>query len=219
MSSPESADGDFREICYLMGLALITWQSVEHAHFKIYIKMLNVPLDRAGSIAYYGVESFDVRRRIVSAMARYFMEGREFKKQRADWQELEKLLKVGNENRNKLAHYTLDYDIVTIDQKPGGIGVTVRLTPHRLRPGRWNFFRQSLGHTPDKEEHNLGPDQIKRYIIDFRQLAGRLEYFHANLVPPVESLPPAAEPSPATPPPHPQSTATPDSEGNPPSAS
>jgi hypothetical protein len=57
MPSRESEDGDFRDICYLMGLALVTWQSIEDVHFKIFLKIVRVPIDDVSSVPYFAVES------------------------------------------------------------------------------------------------------------------------------------------------------------------
>jgi hypothetical protein len=113
---------------------------------------------------------------------------RQFKKQRGEWQELEHLTKVANENRNKFAHYALDYDLIGQSNNPDG---TVRITfgPHRLRPTVRNFYSRLQGRTPDKEEHNLGPKQITQYIGEFGQLAERLEKFHVSLSPRLEDRP------------------------------
>jgi hypothetical protein len=187
MSSTEPSDprkelDDFSALCYHIGLALVTWQDVEDAHFKVFLQMLNVPLSDVSSVVYYSFESFEARRKMVSSMARYFLAGREFKKQRAYWQVLEKDLKDANENRNKLAHYQADYDLINQTELPDG-GVRFDVTPHTLRPGRWNFVAKLLGRNPDSPEHNLSSQSISKYIVDFRSLRTRLDWFHVSIGP------------------------------------
>jgi cytochrome b561 len=86
---PKSAPGRF-ETCYHIGLALVTWQHVENAHFKLFLRMLGVPLSGVSSVVYYSAENFESRHKMVSRMAVYFLEGRTFNKQRSEWQELDK---------------------------------------------------------------------------------------------------------------------------------
>jgi hypothetical protein len=218
MSSPESVDGDFREICYLMGLALVTWQGIEDAHFKIFLKMLKVPMDDVSSVPYFAIESFASRHAMLDKMAQYFLAPRCFKKQRKEWQDLYTAAKNANDNRNKFAHYALDYDFIRHYERPDG-SVVVEFTPHRLRPARQNAVSRLLGRTPDKDDHNLGPDQIKQYIVEFRQLAGQLELFHVSLSKPSEVPLIAGAHSTDSKPQHPQSPETLPPEGDPPSES
>jgi hypothetical protein len=177
---------DFRSLCYHIGLGLVTWQRVEDVHFKIFLRMLNVPLIDVSSVAYYSLESFDARNTTLDRMAHYFLAPKQLKQQRIKWQGLHKRLKDGNLNRNKLAHYSVDYDLINMREMPDG-SVVFDVTPHSLRPARWNFVSRLLGRTPDKEDHNLGADQIKRYIIDFRQLVGEMELFHVSIGQPSEA--------------------------------
>jgi hypothetical protein len=43
-ANPEIEEDNFSNLCYRIGLALVTWQRVEDVHFKIFLRMLNVPL-------------------------------------------------------------------------------------------------------------------------------------------------------------------------------
>ena len=177
----------FRELCYHIGLALTTWQRVEGSHFKLFLKLLNVPLSEVSSVAYYSTESFDARNTMLDRMAHYFLVPSIFKKLRPEWQEIHKLCKDGNLNRNKLAHYTADYDLINHQELPDG-SIVFDVTPHTLRPVESNFVSRLQGKTPDRPEHNLGVPEIKRYIIDFRQLESRLEFFQYNLAHPEAPL-------------------------------
>jgi hypothetical protein len=183
-SDTEAAD-NFHNLCYHIGLALVTWQRVEDVHFKLFLRMLNAPISDVSSVAYYSTESFEARHRMVDKMAQYYLAPRYFKKQRKEWPEIRDLLHAANLNRNKLAHYVVDYDLIGAIQNQDGT-VTVEFTPHRLRPPRWDFVSKLLGRTPDNEQHNLGPEEINKYTREFRQLVDRLELFHVSLSPPSE---------------------------------
>jgi hypothetical protein len=183
MSPPIPEDphaNNFRELCFRIGLALVTWQRVEDAHRKIFLRILNVPLSDVSSVVYYSTESFDARHKTLGRMAAYFLKGPGYEKQRHEWQVLQKDIKDANENRNKLAHYSADYDLINEREMPDG-GFAFDVTPHTLRPARWNSVSQLLGRTKDKPEHNLGVEEIRGYIIAFRQLEERMETFHVSL--------------------------------------
>jgi hypothetical protein len=190
MVSSSPSRNDFADLCYHIGLALVTWQRVEDVHFKIFLKMLDVPLSNVSSVAYYNLEGFEARNTMLDRMAHYFLEPRRFKQQRIVWQNLHKRLKDANLNRNKLAHYTANYDLINQRDLPDG-SIAFDVTPHTLRPAEWNFVSRLLGRTPDKEEHNVGVDQIKRYVVDFRQLEQQMELFHVSLGQPTANPLPA----------------------------
>ncbi len=169
---------NFRELCYHIGLALVTWQRVEELHFHIFGRFLGVPLGQIASAAYHSTESFEARNTMLNNMAQYFLSPipellprqtlKQFKELRVQWQALHKLLKDANLNRNKLAHYTVDYDLINMRTVEGG-AVVFDVTPHTLRPGPLNFVSRLLGRTKDKPEHNLGVVQLRQYVVEFRQ--------------------------------------------------
>jgi hypothetical protein len=66
---------DFKSICSAIGSALILWQDVEDAHFRLFVKMLGAPREEICSAVYYSVQSFEARYKIVGRMAHFFLEG------------------------------------------------------------------------------------------------------------------------------------------------
>ena len=209
---------NFRELCYHIGLALVTWQRVEELHFHIFGRFLGVPLGQIASAAYHSTESFDARNTMLNNMAQYFLSPipellprktlKQFKELRIQWQALHKLLKETNLNRNKLAHYPADFDFVNMRTVDDG-SVIVEFTPYTLRPGSLNFVSRLLGRTKDKPEHNLGVQELKQYVVEFRQAEqataafllelGKLPEPHVPIGERPTALPDEPSPSPGTP--------------------
>ena len=168
---------DFRELCYHIGLALVTWQRVEDLHFEIFGRFLGVPLGKITSVAYHSTESFNARNTMLDRMAYYFTRpikeliprelAREYKAAWVEWANLHKLLKDANLNRDKLAHYAADYDLINMRQE--GDNILFDVTSHTLRPSPFNAVSEYLGRTKDRKEHNLGVPEINQYVIEFRQ--------------------------------------------------
>src|SRR5450631_3831401 len=106
MQDADASLKEFEDLCYHVGLAMITWQSVEDVHFKLFFKMLGAPKYEVASIVYYSTESFQGRHKMVSLMTSFFLQS---KKDKTEWSNttggLQKEIKEANENRNKLAHY------------------------------------------------------------------------------------------------------------------
>jgi hypothetical protein len=44
---------EFQALCYHIGLALVTWQDVEEAHFKLFFKVIGAPNAEIASLAYH----------------------------------------------------------------------------------------------------------------------------------------------------------------------
>jgi hypothetical protein len=194
----------FRDLCYHIGLALITWQRVEELHFHIFGRFLDVPLGQIASAAYHSTESFEARHTMLDRMAHYFLApvpellsrktARQYKELRIQWQALHKLLKEANLNRNKLSHYSADFDFLNMRTVEDG-SVIVEFTPYTLRPGSLNFVSRLLGRTKDKKEHNLGVEELKDYTAEFRQAEQATAAFLLELGKLPKSLVSVAEPS------------------------
>lgn len=197
MASPENPDepdeyNEFKDLCYHIGLALVVWQEVERALFVLFIKMLGSSYNEMASVVFYGIESFEARRKMVGNMAHYFLKE---KADKAIWNDntggLQKALKDGNEKRNKLAHYDLEEDFVDITYEQDGSAV-VNFGPPRLRPTQYNLISTMRGHTPDKPEHNLSVKEVIGYIKEFHDLAEQVNNFTGRLPsPPSEFSGPA----------------------------
>jgi hypothetical protein len=178
MVENESAPrNEFHDLCYHIGLALVTWQRVEELHFHIFGRFLGVPLSQITSAAYHSTESFDARNTMLDRMAHYFLSpikellprevNKHYKELRIKWQVLHKLLKNANSNRNKLAHYTADYDLINMRNE--GSDIVFDVTPHTLRPGPLNYVSRLQGRTKESPEHNLGVPELKQCVVQFRQ--------------------------------------------------
>jgi len=138
---PNPPRNDFNDLCYYIGLALVTWQRVEEVHFKIFCAFLGVPQSQIASAAYYSTESFAARNTMLNNMAQYFFRPlpellpgntlKKFKDLYSQWLKLHKLLKDTNDNRNKLAHYTADFDLLNMRME--GENVVFDVTPTTLR--------------------------------------------------------------------------------------
>jgi hypothetical protein len=188
MPSSEGNDSEFLDLCRHIGLALVVWQEVEEAHFELFVKMLGSDYNEVSAVVYFSVESFEARRKMVGNMAHYFLTA---KADKTIWNDdkggLQKALKDANENRNKLAHYNVEEDLLNVDEEDGV--VTVDLGPPRLRPHKWNLVSRLRGLTPDKPEHNLSVAEVAGYVREFRKLARRIRDFSSNLtLPPQQGV-------------------------------
>jgi hypothetical protein len=174
-------DRDFKELCAQLGLALVNWQEVEAIHYRLFIAILDVPEYPISSIVYFSIESFESRRKMVAKMASYFLSGKWMEKDksalRAEWQQLDKMLKDANYNRNKLAHYSAEFEIKNLTYNPDG-SVILEMTEERLQPHPFNYVSRLQGRTSDNEEHSLGSKEIQRYSESFVELAKRTAKFY-----------------------------------------
>jgi hypothetical protein len=183
---------DFHKLCDALGFAFLTWQDVEKAHFKLFLRMLGAPQWEVCSAAYYSVESFAARHSMVGRMAYFFMQGDKFKSQRKIWcgegGGLQKEIKDANENRNKLAHYGMDFDILDHGEEQPDGSYRFQLSPPRLQPVDTNLVARLAGHTPDKPEYNLSADEIRGYATGFAALGVQLNQFQESLSLPAPQL-------------------------------
>lgn len=161
-----------------MGLALAAWQSVEHIHFLLFKRFLGSKQAKIPSIVYHGIESFDSRRVMVDRMAMACLQTKEG---RAEWGEISKALKDANLDRNKIAHYSVDFDLVTAETTDGVTELVIG-SP-KLRPSNLNVVSELLGRLRDSEEHNLGDEALKQYVVRFKALEIRLTNFLMRLQP------------------------------------
>jgi hypothetical protein len=138
------------DLCMRMGIALTVWQNVEEQHYHVFLAFLDIPDDDTSSVVYFSVESFEARRKMVSRMAQGILTTAEQKK---EWGEIDKQLKDHNEDRNKIAHYGIHFDIYERDVPNGE--TEIKVAPPSLQPSRSNRVSELLGRTSDKPEHNL----------------------------------------------------------------
>jgi hypothetical protein len=189
------------DLCMRMGIALAVWQNVEEQHYHVFLALLDVPDDDISSVVYFCVESFEARRKMVGRMAQGALTTADQKK---EWGEIEKQLKDQNENRNKIAHYGIHYDVYARELSDGETEVKVMLPS--LQPSLSNRVSVLLGRTSDKPAHNLSAAAIDDLIRDFNKLARRVEKFKNGLPPRNASrspyrMPPILTPEISPPPP------------------
>jgi hypothetical protein len=105
-----SPTNDFDELCRLKGLALAVWQRLEDLHFVFFHRMLGDRQIEMSSMIYHGLSSFEARRQLVDRIASLFSLTEEA---RSDWDAIHRDLETAAKNRNKVAHYTIEYADVT----------------------------------------------------------------------------------------------------------
>jgi hypothetical protein len=192
MSQPAERREEFQKLSEAIGFAMIAWQTVEVAHFKLFLKMLGAPQKEICSVVYFSIESFDSRHKMIGRVAHYFLQGDHYDKHRITWAGtdggLYKKIKDANENRNKVAHYDLYFDI-RISEKPDG-GQDYILGLPRLAPNPQNLVSHLLGRTADAPGHKLSPEEIKAYASTFQALGTEIDDFQKNLTlpPPQQGL-------------------------------
>ncbi len=176
---------EYRALCYEIGSGMIAWQRVESEHFRLFVKMLGAPSADICSAVYFSIESFEARHRVVERMVIFFLRGRRYKKQRVEWSGddktlgLAKVIKDANDNRNKLAHYGLDFELLGVTENPDG-SVSRDHRP-RLQPLRENVVSSMTGRAAHIPGHNLTAIMVKGYVADFRALQTRVEAFVDSL--------------------------------------
>jgi hypothetical protein len=180
------------ELCFALGQAIVAWQDVEDAHFRLFFRMLGATNTDIAAIVYYNTESFDGRRRMVDNMVKVVLTKKEYKALRSAWANdrggLQKEIRVANDNRNKLAHYSLETDTTATMDRETEI-VEVRISSPRLRPSVYNIVSHLLGRTPDQPAHNLGVNEVRSFAAEFRSLAKRMSAFHDQLPVPTDPNP------------------------------
>ncbi len=182
MANEGAKPDEFDVLCRQIGLALITWQDVETAHFRIFFKLLGAPEYSLASIVYHQNESFDARHTMVGRLVQHSLKGQpELLKLWDDGKiGLYKNVKDATLNRNKLAHYTHEFMVSSIEMADDG-GAIVRFDQPRLQPSPYNMVSRLLGRTPDKDDHNLSAATLQTYVTEFVKLVGRLDEFWAKL--------------------------------------
>lgn len=188
MSSPietetERQGREFRELCFHMGLTLAIWQRLEDEHFRLFVKILGAPQQEICSIVYHSTESFESRRVMVDRVARVFFKTLAKPKARrranGEWNEIHQLLKDASEDRNKIAHYSVEYTPIRKIDRDGG--TTLELGSPRLQPSPHNVVSKLLGRTPDKPEHTLSPKELMAFSKRFNALSERIVKLNRDL--------------------------------------
>jgi hypothetical protein len=168
------------EIVLKMGQALAYWQGVESAHFRLFRRMVGAD-EAVCSIIYFSTESFEARRKMMHRVAEHFLKNAKFKSSlRYQWGCLNKDLKDANEERNKVAHYSIQHEVEAQTEMPDG-GLEITFGPPRLRPSAYNLVSALEGKTPDKDEHNLSAAEVVSFIDKFISLEKRIIELYVNI--------------------------------------
>jgi hypothetical protein len=165
-----SPSDEFNELCRLMGLALSVWQRLEDRHFMFFHRMLGDRQIEISSMIYHGLTSFEARRQLVDRIAGHFSLTEEA---RSDWDAIHKDLETAAKNRNKIAHYPIEYADVT-SQELDDSSIEFSFSDPRLRPSSCNYVDAMRGRDPTNPEHNLSAAEIGKYIRSFLEISERL---------------------------------------------
>ena len=88
---------DFYRSC---AIAMLNWQQVEASLFRLYFGLLSDPNLRQAGAAFFSLDSFGAKLRLVDATAMVVLNGAALKK----WSELRKHVLTASGERNVLAH-------------------------------------------------------------------------------------------------------------------
>jgi len=84
------------------GVALLSWQHVEHSLFRVYWAMFTAKVLKEAGAAYYTQDSFGAKLRLVEGLAKVTLSGEMLEA----WVGLNKRIKAASVDRNVLAHLT-----------------------------------------------------------------------------------------------------------------
>jgi hypothetical protein len=161
---------EFNDLCFHIGLTLAVWQRLEKQHFLLFVKLLGAPKLDICSVIYHGIPSFEGRRVIVDRVT-LFSELTE--QQRSEWSNIHSALEKAATDRNKIAHYSVEYELIETENADDG-GVSYDIGKPHLRPASENTADSLRGRHPDKLGHRLTPIEMRQYVVRFNGLAERL---------------------------------------------
>ena len=159
-----------------MGMAMAQWQRVEVAHFLLFRKLLAAPRRDIASIVYHSTESFDARRVMVDRMAQLSLT---IKRDREEWPRLHKAMKDASLNRNKIAHYSIEYSAVPITLADGTPALSFPKPSLQSHPD--NVVNRLLGRSSNKDGHKLSVPELQGYIDEFYNLGTWITNFALRL--------------------------------------
>jgi hypothetical protein len=162
-----------------VGITITQWQRVEDEHYLLFLKMLGAPNPQIASIIYFSPPTFESRRVMVDRVAQVFLSDAEKKK---EWKKLNDRLSGAASNRGQVAHYGLDYEIVSTGESPSDL----RLGAPRLRPSKHNKIAEMKG-----QSHKvLTSQKLRGYVLEFFRLEQDVNRFcnSLDLPPPRQGL-------------------------------
>jgi hypothetical protein len=165
-----------------MGIALIVWQRVEDAHYLLFAKLIGAKKEVC-SILYFSPPTFESRRVVVDRLIEAVVDDKDILSR---WGKLNKELQDAAKDRGKIAHYSLDFEIIYSETNPFSMKTG---SPH-LKPTSHNKISDVLGKGPKKA---VTSDTISGFVKVFDDLEQRLEAITKEIKtppqqPPVNSL-------------------------------
>lgn len=182
MSEPDERTGTYVHFMAHMGVALTSWASVEEAHFRVFREMMGGTKREICSVIYFGIPSFEGKRVLVDRVSNYYLAD-EF---RRDWSKLNADLQTASSQRGMLAHYALDFELLSETEREDG-SISFAFGEPRLRPSTYNEIFVIQGKTGDR--HVLTAEKIAPIIDDFQLLEKRLSDFARDM----KEKPPSTE--------------------------
>lgn len=107
---------------------------------------------------------------MVDRVAQIFLTDDDKKRQ---WKALNKRLDTAASHRGKVAHYGLDYEIISAGTSPDDI----KLGDPRLRPSKHNKIAEMKGQSDEVVTHT----ELREYVLEFLRLDQDLEKFTKSL--------------------------------------
>jgi hypothetical protein len=100
--------------------------------------------------------------------------------QRTEWDSINSALGLASADRNKIAHYSIEFDFLEKETKEDG-SISLELWQPHLRPSIHNTVDSLKGRTPEKPGHKLTPVEMRSYVNKFNGLGGRLSAFRKSI--------------------------------------
>jgi hypothetical protein len=177
-SASEDWDKSFETLCFLMGQAMLTWQKVEDATFRLFTTLVQTSRREVASVLFYSIESFDARRNIIS---RIIQVSKLPSAKNAEWNNICAELKSANTQRNAIAHYSDDIEAIATRELEDG-GVVVSFGPFSLKSPTHNVKNVLQGFGPKGLPEKLDAKDLSKLVGRFFALATRVEEFNQLLI-------------------------------------
>jgi hypothetical protein len=175
-----------REILFLMGLGLTSWERVEDEHFFLFRKLLDYQADQICSVLYHGPPTFESRRVLVDRLMEANVVPPDFK---TVWRKINKRLATAANHRGQLAHFGLGFDVDYLDKEPS---LKYRVINPHLRPSLNNRLKSMQGTGYENPKTRVSKAALVEYLEEFGALASELAEFRRTLI--IGRLPRAERP-------------------------
>jgi hypothetical protein len=156
-ATPEQNEA-FKDLFMWAGFALITWQDVEAAHCRLFVKLIGSTRTELCSAIYFHIQSFSSRCDMVNKVISLALLSDQ---QKLEWRRISKLIRAQLEKRNNIAHYEL--------------GATIEGPGPKVVPG---LRRLNL---KGKDKHSLTGRDLYKQSLAFQELAKLIMQFTRQL--------------------------------------